>query len=301
MEKYGIHVLVLMILFLGSGVAGRVGSNTTVWSRTNETDHRTLQAVRPVKFYAMGDTPYSSRERRNLPRQIARLREQSADFVIHLGDMQAGRTTCTRGNYAKMASVLSESPYPLFIVPGDNDYYDCWNWQIGWEYWQSYLMHFHGRFGLLPFRVKVQTSQPENFSFIHGRVLFLSIHTTHAKVHGNREWNRRLNNNWDWTRNQLRQHASKVRAVVIFSHAFTRKSNSRKYWRGLSDEAQRYGLPVLFLQGNSHRWKQSRPFRAKNILVTVVDRGGIADPVLVTVDVNTEQVFFFERRPLTTA
>ena len=43
--------------------------------------------VRPVRFYAMGDTPYSQTEKENLPHQLALL-DPTADFTIHLGDMQ---------------------------------------------------------------------------------------------------------------------------------------------------------------------------------------------------------------------
>lgn len=43
--------------------------------------------VRPVRFYAMGDAPYSHTEKENLPGQIDKL-DPDVDFAIHLGDMQ---------------------------------------------------------------------------------------------------------------------------------------------------------------------------------------------------------------------
>lgn len=52
----------------------------------SDEDHRHLK-VRPVRFYAMGDAPYSNTEKENFPLQIANL-DPSADFAVHLGDMQ---------------------------------------------------------------------------------------------------------------------------------------------------------------------------------------------------------------------
>ena len=258
----------------------------------------------PVRFYAMGDTPYNGRERRNLPRQIANMGQErpKASFVVHVGDMQEGRQQCVENRYAKVATSLAKSPYPLFIIPGDNDYYDCNNWKTGWGFWKKHFLGFHRQWKV-PSPVRQQANQPENFAFTYRRVLFIGIHTTDTDRRKN-DWNKRNNRNQSWTVNQMRNHGHRVDAVVIFSHAYTRKSKQRKYWIALSDEAERLGLPVLFLQGDTHQWKQWRPFRAKNILVTVVDRGGMADPVLVTVDPtqsNQNDVFSFQRRELTRA
>lgn len=87
-------------------------------------------------------------------------------------------------------------------------------------------------------------------------------------------------------------------AVVILSHSYTRSSLYKKYNKLLSQEASTLGLPFLFLQGDAHRFRQDTPFEAKNILRTVVDRGGLADPVHVTVDLSKDNPFIFEQRKL---
>ena len=51
-----------------------------------ETAPRSLK-TRPVRFYAMGDAPYSQTEKENLPLQLALL-DPTVDFTVHLGDMQ---------------------------------------------------------------------------------------------------------------------------------------------------------------------------------------------------------------------
>jgi hypothetical protein len=142
----------------------------------------------------------------------------------------------------------------------------------------------------------------ENFAFTYQNVLFLSIHTLWTRnIKNVSDWKRIENDNAQWTRNQLQQWIDKVGAVVIFAHSYPRKSLYPTYWEELSSAAEKYpDIPFLFIQGDAHRWTQDTPFRATNILRVVVDRGGIADPVLVTVNgnVGTDQPFVFEQRPL---
>jgi hypothetical protein len=47
--------------------------------------------VRPVRFYAMADGPYSNTEKLNMPGQIENM-DSTVDFAIHLGDMQVNRS-----------------------------------------------------------------------------------------------------------------------------------------------------------------------------------------------------------------
>lgn len=71
-----------------------VNNNTTAIAefelaiaKQQHNSRRLQQSPRPIRFYAMGDTPYSQVEKQNLPLQLAKL-DSSADFIVHLGDMQ---------------------------------------------------------------------------------------------------------------------------------------------------------------------------------------------------------------------
>lgn len=188
----------------------------------------------------------------------------------------------------------------MFIVPGDNCYYDCANWREGFQYWSDAFFGLDDNWDP-NFNVRRQPSGPENFAITWHRVLFIGIHTLWSRtIKDQKHWNILENQNINWTKTQLKNfaHTEKVDAVVILSHSYTRKELYTKYWEFLSDEAEDLGLPFLFLQGDAHRFRQDTPFRAKNILRTVVDRGGIADPVQVTVDTSKENPFIFEHRPL---
>lgn len=281
-----------------------IGPNTTSATDKNSglrRGHRDLLALsKPVSFYAMGDAPYGQREFANLPIQLANLDSDAAEFAIHLGDMQDRRGQCRRYLYREFADMLDQSPLPTFILPGDNDYYDCNNWQNGWSFWKEHFVQYDQKWDT-PFNVRYQAARKENFAFTYRRVLFIGIHTLHGRIKNQGVWNRIENDNVQWTRNQVKNFRNVIDAVVIFSHAYTNKGQYPKLWEGLSSIGEDTKLPILFLQGDAHKWRQSTPFRAKNILRTIVDRGGIADPVLVTVNPGSADVFHFERRPLSTS
>lgn len=270
---------------------------TVFYNATWNQKNRRLAGGGPVRFYAMGDAPYNAREFANIPVQLAKL-DKTADFLIHLGDMQDRRGQCRRYLYAQFSQLLKKAQIPTFIIPGDNDYHDCNNWRNGWSFWKETFIHFDQNWNT-PFNVRYQAARQENFAFRHQGVLFVGIHTLHGRIKNQKEWNRLQNDNLQWCRNQLTNFAHGIGAVVIFSHAYTNKKQYPKFWEGLSKLGEDSGLPILYLQGDAHKWLQSTPFRAKNILRTVVDRGGIADPVLVTVDPFSNQPFRFQRRPLT--
>lgn len=188
----------------------------------------------------------------------------------------------------------------MFILPGDNCYYDCANWQEGFQYWTNTFHGFHEHWNI-PFDLRIQPVRQENFAITTNRVLFIGIHTLWTrKIKNQEKWQKLENENLNWVQNQLTNFAynGKVDAVVILAHSYTRKSLYRKFNDFLSDHAIALGLPFLFLQGDAHRFRQDTPFAAKNILRTVVDRGGIADPVLVTIDLSRDNPFLFEHREL---
>lgn len=150
-----------------------------------------------------------------------------------------------------------------------------------------------------PFKVREQDARRENFAFVYKRVLFLSVHTNQRKYIKNKtEWKQIERQNLRWAQNQINDHKRKVKVVVVFGHAYPNNKNYPVFWNGLSNIAKRVDMPFLFLQGDAHKWLESYPFKAKNILRVVVDRGGKADPVLVTVDADRKKPFRFQRRQL---
>mgnify|MGYP001825946563 CR=1 FL=1 len=118
-----------------------------------------------VVFTVIGDTPYNNRAARVLSHKLNRIDNRSV-FFIHLGDIMSGKSQCDEKEYASVADILSKSLKPVFIVPGDNEWNDCTDPDLAWQYWVKYFMRLDQ---LWPhkFNVSRQNSRPENFSFVN--------------------------------------------------------------------------------------------------------------------------------------
>ncbi len=246
-----------------------------------------------VVFYAMGDVPYSPADDQLLPRQIAQLPHDGL-FAVHVGDIKPGSAPCDEAVYRKVSGMLGQSPLPMFIIPGDNEWNDCTDPAAGWAYWQEYFARFDERWHhqLPVFR---QLEREENFSFVHEGVLFIGLNLVGGALHDADEWRTRLAQNIDWTRRNFGRFGNHVHAAVIFGHAHPRPDHNG-YFNPLSTLATEWGKPILYLHGDGHRWLKDRPFAAKNILRVQVDQGGIAPPLKVTVTNDADEPFHFDRR-----
>mmetsp|Transcript_32029 Transcript_32029/g.48302 ORF Transcript_32029/g.48302 Transcript_32029/m.48302 type:complete len:381 (-) Transcript_32029:430-1572(-) len=71
-----------------------------------------------IAFYAMADAPYTDHERENImPYQIKNL-SSSADFLVHLGDLQDAADGCQEFAYQAASAILKHSNIPVFVIPG---------------------------------------------------------------------------------------------------------------------------------------------------------------------------------------
>jgi hypothetical protein len=72
-----------------------------------------------IHFYAIADVPYNETETAELPGQIAAIPED-AEFLIHLGDIRSAKEgfLCTQAEYQAVASMLTASKVPVFIILG---------------------------------------------------------------------------------------------------------------------------------------------------------------------------------------
>lgn len=249
-----------------------------------------------VTFSAMGDVPYEPREDALLKRQIRDI-PRAAEFVIHLGDIQARvkEGNCGEQKYQTVANILRRSPRPLFIIPGDNEYNDCPNADQAFKFWEKHFLRFDQRWPHR-FRVFRQLEREENFAFLHNHVLFIAIHIVSGRVHDPAEWQRRHQQDMQWIEKLMQFHKDSATSAVIFAHAFPTTQFHHDCRQRISNAAKSFAKPVLYLQGDGHKWIHDRPFPAKNILRVQVDMGAIAPPITVRITDDAANPFFFDRR-----
>lgn len=243
----------------------------------------------------MGDVPRSEAEKIILQQQIRQHNQQSpAQFVFHVGDIKSGSTPCDEDNYALVADYLKKLMVPVFIVPGDNEWNDCEDPGQAWKYWEQYFMAFDQNW-VVPFEVQRQTGYPVNSAFVQQDVLFVALNLVGGRIHDQAEWDVMQQNAVDWIEQQL--HRKRLLVAVIIAQA-----NPDEKHQLFMDQflrlVENFMRPVLFIHGDGHLWLHDDPWQVPNLIRVQVDKGGIADPLQVTISGNKTKTFKFERFPL---
>jgi predicted phosphodiesterase len=107
-----------------------------------------------INFLVMADSPYTNKDFLLKEKELKDIPE-SAKFIIHLGDIKVNNSDCTENLYKDFKELLKQSPIPVFIVPGDNDYILCKDPSQAKQFWDQYIFEFEKNWKL-DFPVKRQ-------------------------------------------------------------------------------------------------------------------------------------------------
>lgn len=259
----------------------------------------TTQAVEndvPLSFGAMGDGPRGNDEWPEFARQIAAESDdpQSA-FLIHLGDICSGTEALPEWYYIGVAGLLKTSRKPVYVVIGDNEWNDLEDPAIGWGYWLKHLERFHRHFDNAPATV-TQAEQAGNFAFVKNRVLIIGLTLVGGNVHDEEEWSRRHAHNLAWVDECLERFGPDVRAAVVCAQAGLNSEKHGDFLAPFVKRVQAFEKPVLYLHGDGHVYEREASWRVPNLTRVQVDKVGTNPPLLVTVTVNPDEPFTFDRR-----
>jgi len=93
-----------------------------------------------VAFGVLGDTPYTAGEVRRLELLIDDMnREERLDFVVHVGDIGAGRTGCTDAWLESRKQQFARLKWKAVVIPGDNEWVDCQDQRGRLAAWRKYF------------------------------------------------------------------------------------------------------------------------------------------------------------------
>jgi len=254
-----------------------------------------VHADKSLTFSAMGDGPYDTADWNRLRHQIGHEnREGRAKFVIHVGDIASGTESLPESRYTRVAEILKGSRAPLFIIPGDNEWNDLDDPDIGWTYWERHYSAFEQHFDV-PWKVERSDVRPENFAFVLDGVLFVGINLVGGRVHDAEEWRLRQEQDAAWVRKQFETHGEDVRAAVILGHAKPVASHETFFSAAVPVIAA-FGKPTLYLHGDGHVWEKEKGWRAPNLWRVQIDQIEKGPPVRVTVTDKKKRPFRFDRQ-----
>ncbi len=114
---------------------------------------------------------------------------------------------------------LSNSPIPVYSIPGDNDYPKCTNSSEGWENYQRYMMNINTKYWDIPleYDVKRQVHRQENFSFLYRRVLFIGLNMV-SNVDDEWETAFRVQDNIDWVSETVEAYWDNIDAIFVMGY-----------------------------------------------------------------------------------
>lgn len=193
----------------------------------------------------------------------------------------------------KVADILKQSAKPVFIIPGDNEWNDCEVPTEAWKHWEKYFMNFEQNF-THPFTIMRQEKRKENFAFVYKQTLVVGINNVGGRIHDTAEWNLRLTDNANWIDDLLTQYKNEVHSAVIFGHA--KPKGIADFSNRMKNSCIAFSKPVLYVQGDSHRWNYYPIWLAPNLSLMIVDEGAVALPFIqVTATGNLHEPFTYNR------
>merc|ERR1711971_1007253 len=212
-----------------------------------------------VSFYLLSNTPLSRDDEKTLRKQLNSIEKDKDSFLVHVGDLGlASVKQCVESVYDVSATILSGSPLPVFVLPGDNDWNDCPHPYSAWQTWRRTFQRFDERFGHSFPNVHRQAGRLENFSFLYNGVLFIGIHLVDGFVQDETEWSMRHMHDVEWTVENLYQYEQNgYRAVVLMGHS-PPKSKVGDYFWPVVDHWKRLQLergqnkPFLYAHANKY-------------------------------------------------
>jgi hypothetical protein len=239
------------------------------------------------RFAVIGDTPYSERERDELPKMLDAIADSQVAFVAHIGDIKSGGQRCDDSLFEDRRQVFNATRVPFVLVPGDNEWSDCDRVSNGSYDPLERLSKLRGLFwadGLSLGQKKIPVERqpgkyPEHARFRLGPVLFVTLNVPGG------------NNNWgltsqpsaeflarnpvvlDWIKeNFALARREKLAGIVLlfqanpsfahFNQGFAHHGY-RDFLELLHHETSQFTGQVVAIHGDSHISRIDRPLRDK--------------------------------------
>jgi hypothetical protein len=248
-----------------------------------------------LSFTATGDGPRSEEDWMLFQKQID---TDNADgkhaFLLHLGDIWKGSDRLPESHYLQVAALLRTSIAPVYIVPGDNEWTDLDNPAEGWLFWSNHLLKLDEHWKK-EIAIDRHPDHPELLAWTQNGVTMIGVNVVGGDVKDPDEWKARHAYCLKWVEDNVTKYRDNVRAAVVFGQARP-KPIQEDFFAPFVETAKTFGKPVLYLHGDGHKYEVEEHWRAPNITRAQVDQVAKARPLLITVTMDPQKPFTFDRR-----
>ncbi len=254
------------------------------------------QAEEPHRFSfaIVGDAPYSAREESLFAQMLEEINQENLAFVVHIGDIKSGATPCSDELFVARKQLFDRSRYPFILVPGDNEWTDCWRPAAGGydplERLAKLRLVFYPdarSLGGATLRLERQSDDVdtaprfrayrENVRWTAGGVLFVGLNLPGSNNNFRRdprmdtEFRERSDANAAWLaqsfdlaqRKGYRAAFVFVQANPRFDRSYLRRENPTDgyadFKKDLLAHTQAFGRPVILVHGDTHHFRVDKP------------------------------------------
>jgi hypothetical protein len=255
--------------------------------RTNNKNSGAQSGIVPgsVSFYVTSNVPYSASEEDKMVKDLAAISTYNNPFMVHLGNIQESRVTlCQSSRYADVAEMLKNSPMPMFVLPGEEDWCNCPYPNAAWNSWVESFSYFDSNFGK-SFDVQRRVDREENFAFVNQGVLFIGVHVVNGRIVDEIDQEARNAANFDWIFKRVSENQNDVRAIVVFGNARPGHPQNEDFFTKIVSFLDVFDLPSAYIHGNSGNGGVEEVAFAdsKNVISVQAQNGGEAPPLRITV------------------
>jgi hypothetical protein len=279
------------------------------------------------RFAVIGDVPYSSYEREQLPHMLDAIADSNVEFITHIGDFKHGKERCDDSLFADRYQMFNASRAPFVYVPGDNDWTDCERLSNGaydpLERLRKLRQLFFADNRSLGQRKIAQERQPGNYPeharFRLGPVLFVTLNLPGGNNNfgmtgtPSPEFLARNPRTLAWTKESFALARSENLSGIVllqqadpdfkhFSLGMTHRGY-RDFLETLRDETQHFNGQVVVVHGDSHLSRIDQPMRDKDgkIISNFVRVETFGYPMMGwthgIIDSDSPRLFRFEAHP----
>jgi hypothetical protein len=258
---------------------------TTSGNKTDPVVQATANGIgSSVSFYVTSNVPYDRSDETKLIKDLANI-PADAEFLVHVGNIQkASETFCPWNRYSSVATVLKDSPVPMFMLPGAEDWTNCPNPATALHDWRDAFDEFDTNFvhGFQVFRDRVH---PEAFAMLHRGVLVLGLHIVNGPVNDQDEWSAREVQMLTFYFGITNLHKGQFRAIVILGNARPAPQQD-EFFNTVFTSLKDIQRPMAYIHANSGNGsiREYNPYQDNQSIVGIeIEDGGKNPPLKITV------------------
>lgn len=185
------------------------------------------RAPSALELALLGDTPYSQAQANLLDAMIDEMNAAPLAFAVHVGDITSGQGPCSNAWLEARKRQLERSAHGLVLLPGDNEWTDCW--REGFDplerlsFWRRLFCTGDHSLGERPIPLERQSSDPrfpeycENVRWSAANVEFVGVNVPGS------------NNGLGRSPRMDEEYAQRMRAVLAWlEESFARAARERR-------------------------------------------------------------------------